>query len=132
MLLLIPVVIAAGLSTRYARGSVPHFVTDAAGDMLYAMLATLLVGLAFYRWPRWKIFSVALLYCFAVEAAQLWHTPSLDLVRRSTMGGLILGSGFAVLDLLWYLLGAVAGISVVPHQKKITRQFRSIGEQENP
>jgi hypothetical protein len=51
---------------------------------------------------------VALAVCFAVEASQLYHTPALDALRRTTFGALTLGTGFDPRDLLAYTLGVLA------------------------
>lgn len=50
----------------------------------------------------------ALAICFAVEASQLYHMPALDALRRTTVGHLVLGSGFDPRDLLAYMLGVLA------------------------
>ena len=42
-----------------------------------------------------------------VEASQLYHAPSIDAVRETRIGHLILGSGFDPRDFLWYALGIV-------------------------
>lgn len=46
--------------------------------------------------------------CFAVEASQLFHTPGLDAFRATTVGQLVLGSGFDSLDLASYTAGVLA------------------------
>jgi hypothetical protein len=50
----------------------------------------------------------ALVICFVVEVSQLYHTPALDALRRTTVGALTLGSGFDSRDLLAYALGVLA------------------------
>jgi len=55
---------------------------------------------------------VALAFCCAVEFSQLWHTPWLNAVRRTTAGHLVLGSGFNARDLVAYA-GGVGGEGLV-------------------
>jgi hypothetical protein len=43
--------------------------------------------------------------CFAVEFSQLIHLPMLDALRRTTLGYLVLGSGFDRRDLAGYAGG---------------------------
>jgi hypothetical protein len=51
---------------------------------------------------------VAVAICFAVEVSQLYHTPALDTLRRTTVGQLTLGTGFDLRDLLTYIGGVLA------------------------
>ena len=46
--------------------------------------------------------------CFAVEVSQLFHTSGLDAFRATTVGQLVLGSGFDPLDLASYAAGVLA------------------------
>lgn len=101
------VVVAAGLLVHaFAPGG---FVGDAAGDALYAVLIVLLVAFVVPWWPSWASGSVALAWCVAVEFFQLTGLPAQwGAVFRPI--GLVLGSGFAATDLLFYALGV--GIAV--------------------
>jgi hypothetical protein len=49
--------------------------------------------------------AVALAVCWAVECSQLYHTTSLDALRATTAGHLVLGSGFDPRDLAAYAAG---------------------------
>jgi hypothetical protein len=51
---------------------------------------------------------VALAICFAVEVSQSVHAPLLDALRRTTVGHLVLGSGFDPLDFVSYTIGVLA------------------------
>ena len=52
----------------------------------------------------------ALAICWAVEFSQLYHAPALDAMRLSTLGQLILGSGFDPRDLVAYAIGVLAAL----------------------
>jgi hypothetical protein len=49
--------------------------------------------------------AVAYGVCVAVELSQLYHSPAIDAVRETPLGGLVLGSGFDPRDLAAYALG---------------------------
>jgi len=46
---------------------------------------------------------------FFVEISQLYHTPWIDSIRQTTLGGLVLGFGFLWTDLIWYSVGIAIG-----------------------
>jgi hypothetical protein len=52
--------------------------------------------------------GVALAVCFAVELSQLYHAPVIDSLRETTLGHLVLGSGFDPRDLASYAVGVLA------------------------
>ena len=54
--------------------------------------------------------AAALGFSFAVEFSQLYHTPALDAIRRTTAGHLALGSGFDPRDLAAYAAGVFAAV----------------------
>jgi len=63
--------------------------------------------------PRWSSFRVALTalaISVAVEISQLFHAPWIDNLRRTTIGGLVLGYGFLWSDLLCYAAGVFLGL----------------------
>jgi hypothetical protein len=50
--------------------------------------------------------------CVCVELSQLYHAPSLDAMRASPIGGLVLGSGFDPRDLVAYAAGVALAVLV--------------------
>lgn len=105
------VVVAVGLASRryplfpVALGKYP-------GDALWALM--IFVGLAFLQ-PRIvlvRLSVAALAICYVVEFAQLIQVPWLNSVRASTLGHLVLGSGFDWLDLCAYAIGVAAGAAL--------------------
>lgn len=80
---------------------------DIAGDALWAMMIAWWVGAAF---PSARVLprsTAAIAICFCVELSQLAHTPTLDAIRRTTAGRLVLGSGFDPRDFAAYALGVL-------------------------
>lgn len=105
-LLLCVVTILAGLSTRQFRGTGVAEWAANAGDALWAVLVYLGYALLFPRASSWTLLALASLTATCVEVSQLYHAPWIEAVRRTTLGGLALGWGFAWGDLLCYYVGA--------------------------
>jgi hypothetical protein len=103
------VLIILGLASRRYSQYLPQFVADYAGDTLWALTAFFGVRAVF---PRWKILTAALaalLFSFSIEISQLYHSPWTDDLRRTLIGGLVLGYGFLWTDLFCYSVGVGAG-----------------------
>ena len=105
---MVAVVILGLCSRRYAR-LLPDFVAAYAGDTLWALTAFLGIGILFPRWTTLRAGVAALLFAFAIEGSQLYHSAWLDQIRHTRVGGLILGYGFLWSDLLCYSVGIGIG-----------------------
>jgi hypothetical protein len=103
------VVVVLGLCSRRYSRALPEFVATYAGDTLWALTAFLGLGALFPRWPTRRVCAAALLFSFAVELSQLYHSPWIDRIRHTRVGGMILGYGFLWSDLLCYSVGVCAG-----------------------
>ena len=90
----------------------PGFVAAYAGDTLWATAAFLGVGLVLPGASTKQVAALAMTVSVAVEVSQLYHAPWIDAVRRTTVGGLALGSGFVWSDLACYAVGVGLGILV--------------------
>ena len=103
--------IAVGLAVNRG-GALPPVARDVAGDALWAaMMAGWMGALA----PRRALGARSLAaygVCVAVELSQLYHTPALDQLRRTTPGRLVLGSGFDARDLAAYAAGVLAAAAL--------------------
>jgi Protein of unknown function (DUF2809) len=101
---------AIGLASR--RFSAPDsFIYTHVGDALWAMM--IYFGFRFlnlkqaYKTTAW----IAITFCFLIEISQLYQAEWLNAIRRTTLGGLILGFGFLWSDLLGYCVGVfLAGL----------------------
>jgi hypothetical protein len=98
--------IAAGLSTRLFRDTGAAEWAANAGDALWAVLVYLGLAVLFPAARSWVLLVVASLIATGVEVSQLYHAPWIDELRRTTLGGLALGWGFAWGDLICYYVGA--------------------------
>jgi hypothetical protein len=102
--------IAVGLFVHRSGILLPPAARDIVGDALWAMMIVWWVSAAAPRARPWIRGAVALGICFAVELSQLVHTPAIDAARSTTLGQLVLGSGFDPRDLLAYAAGVVAAV----------------------
>ena len=97
---------AAGLLVRSRHAVSPSFLTTYFPDAAWTMAVYCGFGLLFCRDARLH-FPLALGVSFLVELSQLWHTPLLEALRSTTLGGLVLGYGFLWSDLACYAVGAL-------------------------
>ena len=101
---------ALGLASRRFGAGLPTFLSEYAGDTLWALLVFL--GISALR-PDARLpprGATALGIAFLVEISQLYHAPWIDGIRATKIGGLVLGFGFLWTDLLCYAVGVGIGI----------------------
>jgi len=72
--------------------------------MLYLLVSTLVAGR-----PIVVRSAISLALAFLVKISQLYHTPWIDSIRQTTLGGLVLGFGFLWTDLICYSVGIALG-----------------------
>jgi Protein of unknown function (DUF2809) len=107
---LIALDIALGLGSRRFDHSLPGFVADYAGDMLWALVAFVAIGLFLPRLSTWRIAALAMSFSVMIEVSQLYHAPWIDSIRGTTLGALVLGHGFLWSDLACYVAGVGLGV----------------------
>ena len=100
--------IAVGLWVHIGASPLGADARDVLGDALWAVMIMWLVAAAAPRTPLVTRAVVALGICIAVELSQLIHTSSIDALRSTTLGHLVLGSGFDPRDLIAYAVGVAA------------------------
>jgi hypothetical protein len=76
------------------------------GDALWTVLVYVLWGLVLPKKPPAAIALLALGTSFAVEFSQLYQAPWVHAIRHTTLGHLVLGSAFALPDLIAYAVGS--------------------------
>jgi len=103
-------VMFAGLGSRILRPHLPAFVAEYAGDTLWALMLFLFVSTILAGRPVLVRAAISLALAFLVEVTQLFHTPWIDSIRQSTLGGLVLGFGFLWTDLVCYTVGIATGL----------------------
>lgn len=109
---LIVLVMALGLASRRYTSVLPTAIVQYAGDMLWATLIFLALGLVVPRWSSLSLAGAALALSYAVELSQIYHAPWIDAVRQTRLGGLIFGFGFLWSDLVCYTVGVALGAAL--------------------
>ncbi len=102
--------IAAGLWVHFGAKMLGADARDMLGDALWAVMIVWLISAIAPRAQLLTRSGVALAICVAVEFSQLVHTSSIDALRSSTIGHLVLGSGFNPRDLVAYAIGVAAAM----------------------
>jgi hypothetical protein len=123
-LLFIALTIAAGLASRYFANQLPCWVNLYLGDTLWALMVFFLFGFIFKRRSTLEITLLALVFSCCIEISQLYHTPWIDAIRATRLGGLILGFGFFWSDLLCYSVGVGIGLCIEKYHLKSFKLLR--------
>jgi hypothetical protein len=97
-------------------GLVVHFaIQSAAGnfvaDALYAVMLFVVLSIIFVRTSGWRIAALTFLLCVGIELLQLTGLPAF-LAEVFSPSRLVLGTTFAAVDLLAYLVGTLAAVLV--------------------
>jgi Protein of unknown function (DUF2809) len=111
-IILIALLCLLGIGSRRSPYILPGFIATYAGDTLWALAAFLGIGLVLPRASTRTIAYLAMSFSVAVEISQLYEAPWIDLIRQTTLGGLILGFGFLWSDLACYAVGVGFGVMV--------------------
>lgn len=100
--------IALGLIVHFHGDALGRVSRDVIGDALWAATIAWWIGAIVPDRSLGARSVAAIAVCFTVELSQLYHTTALDTLRGSTVGHLILGSGFDPRDLVAYTIGVLA------------------------
>jgi hypothetical protein len=111
-LVLISMTVVLGLGSRRFGSHLPGFAAAYAGDTLWATAAFLGIGLLLPWASTGRVALLAMSFSVLVEVSQLYKAPWLDSIRRTTLGGLVLGFDFVWSDLACYAVGVMMGMLV--------------------
>ena len=95
-----------GLAARRWYTVAPNGFNAYFPDAAWTMAVYCGFGLLWNRGVRCNL-PAALIVSYLVECSQLLHTPLLETLRATRIGGLALGYGFLWSDLLCYTVGAL-------------------------
>ena len=109
---LIALVVILGLGSRRFGPHLPGFVAAYAGDTLWALAVFLGFGLLFPRASTRRVALLAISSSVLIEFSQLYKAPWIDSLRRTTLGGLLLGFDFVWSDLACYAVGVGLGLLI--------------------
>jgi hypothetical protein len=105
-------VIILGLASRKMASSLPNFLNTYLGDALWALMVFIGVGFIFRKMETKKIALIGIAFCYLIELSQLYQANWINEIRRTTLGGLVLGYGFLWSDLLAYFIGISVGAAI--------------------
>lgn len=105
-------VMVMGLLSRRFMFIFPNSIAPFVGDALWAMMIYFGFRFLFPNLQFAKIFTIALIFCFFIEISQLYQADWINTIRKTTLGGLVLGYGFLWEDLISYFIGIVLGVMI--------------------
>ncbi len=109
--LLILLIIILGLASR--KFSEPtSWVFLYLGDVLWASLFYFIYRFLFIRKTLFTNALITITWCFVIELSQLYQSNWINALRATTMGALVLGSGFLWTDLGCYIIGVGLGLAI--------------------
>ena len=101
------VIIILGLSSRKFSFALPHLLNDYLGDALWALMIFTGFGFLFPKTETKKLAFISLMFCYGIEASQLYHAEWIDSMRATTLAD---GLGFFGSDLVAYTIGVGVGV----------------------
>ena len=110
------------LATRHHPQWFYPVIAKYGGDTIWAGDFLFLLRVIF---PQANLLTLGICnYLFGVadEVSQLWHTPWLDAIRKTTLGKLMLGLGFLWSDIICYAVGTVIAIALAIFIDKLTKE----------
>ena len=99
--------IILGITSRQIY--ISEFTNLYLGDFLYALLIFWGIGFLIPKTSSLKVALVSILICYLIELLQLYQANWINTIRKTTLGGLVLGYGFLWSDLICYTLGGFSG-----------------------
>lgn len=118
--------IVLGLTVHVRGDALGATWRDVVGDVIWAAMIAWWVGAIVPTRSLRTRTVAAVAICFAVEASQLYHSPAIDTLRGTTVGQLILGSGFDVRDLFAYTVGVLTAACLEWVARRWIGQPRSV------
>jgi len=99
-----------GIGSKYFAEILPDFIANYSGDTFWAMAVYFFLRFIFPKKSMITSSIVAFAFSVLIEISQFYHAVWLDEIRKTIVGGLILGFGFMWSDLICYLAGIIIGL----------------------
>lgn len=106
------VIISAGLASRKYGNIFPEFITEYAGDTLWAAMVYFGIRFLFPSVSILKTATISLLFSYCIEISQLYQADWANAIRNTTLGALVFGHGFLWSDVICYTVGVMASATV--------------------
>nr|WP_138755363.1 DUF2809 domain-containing protein [Paenibacillus sinopodophylli] len=94
-----------GYSSRHYAERLPEFVAVQMGDTLWASMVYFGIRMLGASVRLRVSVLLSFLFCFGIEFSQLYQAEWIQVIRGTTWGALVLGSGFLTVDLIRYTVG---------------------------
>ncbi|MBU3090928.1 DUF2809 domain-containing protein [Clostridium sp. CF011] len=107
---MIIIVIILGLCSRKMANAIPSILNIYLGDALWALMIFIAFGFIFREMKTKIIALIGISFCYLIEMSQLYHANWIDNIRKTTLGGLVLGYVFSWSDLIGYAIGILVGV----------------------
>ncbi len=101
-----------GLASRKFGASLPPFVAENAGDMLWAMMVYFGFRFLLIRQKHAAAILLSFLFSFGIEFSQLYQADWINQIRSTMLGALVLGKGFLTADLIRYTAGIITAAAL--------------------
>ena len=105
-------VMLMGLLSRKFMFIFPKNIAPFIGDMFWAMMVYFGFRFLLPKLALLKSFNIALIFSFAIEISQLYQSNWINTIRKTTIGGLVLGHGFLWMDLISYTIGIIIAVII--------------------
>lgn len=105
-------VMIMGLLSRKFMFIFPKNIAPFIGDMFWAMMVYFGFRFLLPKLALLKSFNIALIFSFAIEISQLYQSDWINTIRKTTIGGLVLGHGFLWMDLISYTIGVIIAVII--------------------
>jgi hypothetical protein len=104
-ILVLFIITPLGFATKFYSGWGQHWVYNYAGDILYPVFWYFLILLGFPRCNPIVLAIVNFTVDVLIECSQIYSNAFLEMVRSSFIGLVVLGQGFDIRDVGYYLIG---------------------------
>jgi hypothetical protein len=99
-----------GYSSRRCASDLPLFAAENAGDALWASMIYFGIRMILVHKGQKLALVISLLFCFGIEASQLYQAEWINAIRSTGLGALVLGRGFLAVDLVRYSVGVLLAV----------------------
>ena len=107
--------IGLGLASRKFIFVFPDPIAPYIGDTLWAMMVYFGFQFLHPNGTLIKSLLLAFIFSYLIEFSQLYQADWINQIRASTLGGLVLGYGFLIQDLVSYAIGILIGFCLDYH-----------------
>lgn len=106
-LITVVITILLGLASRKFSHLLLPFLSENAGDVLWAMMVYFGFRFIFVRRRLLTAILLSFLLSFGIEFSQLYQEDWINQIRGTLLGALILGKGYLTVDLIRYTTGII-------------------------